>query len=97
MLDADDDSPVPCLEIWRYAGEDGQYVALMRNPEFDAASFRQAGYPDNAEIEKRVRIRVVFDGEVKVTDMRTGDAYGSATQTETDLEPWSPVILKLEE
>jgi hypothetical protein len=97
VLDADDDSPVPCLEIWRYAGEDGQYVALMRNPEFDAASLKQVGYPDNAEVEKRVRIRVVLDGEVKVTDMRTGDAYGSATQIETDLEPWSPVILKLEE
>ena len=97
VLDVDDDSPVPCLEVWRYSGDDGQYVALMRNPEFNAASLRQAGYPDNAEIEKRLRIRVIFDREVKVTDVRTGDAFGPATQMETDLDPWSPVILRLEE
>jgi hypothetical protein len=97
VLNVDDDSPVPCLEVWRYAGDDGQYIALMRNPEFDAASLKQVGYPDNAEIEKRVRIRVLFDREIRVSDVRTGDAFGPVTQIETDLEPWSPVILKLEE
>jgi hypothetical protein len=29
--------------------------------------------------------------------VRTGDAFGPATQMETDLDPWSPVILRLEE
>jgi hypothetical protein len=96
VLNADDDFPVPCVEVWRYVGEEGEYVALMRNPEFDTSSLRQVGYPDNTEIEKSVRIRVIFNRGFGLTDVRTGETLGAADRIETELEPWSPVILKLE-
>lgn len=81
VTDAETGAPARCVEVWRYEGEDGRYVAVMRSPEFNAtSSLKQAGYPDNSAIENTLRI-VVEAGEEKF---------------EADLEPWRPVLLKLE-
>jgi hypothetical protein len=80
VINPEDGSSVPCVEVWRYKGDDGNYVALMRNPEFQAASLKQASYPDNSAIEQTVHVQVLMNGSV----------IG-----ETHLDPWSPLILKL--
>jgi hypothetical protein len=94
-LDASTDQPVPCMEIWRYRGEDSDYIALMRNPEFDADSLRNVGYPDNSELEKSVRVRVILPRRAHVTDVRTGRDLGISDRVEVELDPWSPTILRL--
>ena len=80
VIDADTGGPVPCVEVWRYQGDDGNYAAVMRNPEFQAASLKQAGYPDNSAIEQTVHVQVLVNGTVIA---------------EADLDPFSPLILKL--
>ena len=79
VIDPENGSPVDCVEVWRYAGDDGQYVAVMRNPEFNAASLKPAGYTGNSAIEQTVHIQVLINNQV------LGEA---------DLDPWSPLILK---
>jgi hypothetical protein len=79
VVNADDGQPVPCVQVRRY--EDGTF-AIMRNPEFNAASLKQAGYPDNSAIELPVRVQL---------------QAGDAEVLETDLGPWSPVVVKVED
>lgn len=82
VVNADDGTAVPCVEVWRYRGEDGNYAALMRNPEFETDALqRDAGYPGNAAIEEPVHIKVL--------------AFGR--EYEADLDPWRATIVKLEE
>ena len=95
VVDAAGGRPVPGVEVWRYSGNGGQYVAVMRNPEFNASSLAEAGYPDNAELEKTVRLRITVRGTKKLTDVRGGVSV-SGNSIEMDLEPWSPAILKAE-
>jgi len=80
VVDAGTGEPVPCVEVWRYQGDDGNYVAVMRNPEFQASALKPAGYPDNSAIEQTVRAQVRMNG---------------AAIGEADLDPWSPLILKI--
>jgi hypothetical protein len=95
VVDVADGNPVPGVEVWRYTGNGEHYVAVMRNPEFNVSSLAAAGYPDNAELEKTVRVRITVRGTKKLTDVRAGNSV-SANAIEKDLEPWSPVILKTE-
>ena len=67
----------------------------MRNPEFNAASLKPAGYPDNSALETPLRIRILFGRETAVVDVRTGETFEPADSLETTLDPWSPVILQL--
>jgi hypothetical protein len=80
IVNAEDGSPVPCLRVWRFAATDGATLfAVMRNPEFNAASLKKdVGYPDNSKIEVPVRIQVGL--------------AGSESFVEMELEPWSAVI-----
>ena len=80
VVNAENGSPVPCVGVWRYQGDDGEYVAVMRTPEFQAASLKQAGYPDNSAVEQTVPVRVLIHGSVIA---------------EAVLEPWSPLILRV--
>ena len=94
-LDATTGQPVPCVEIWRYRDEDSDYIALMRNPEFDADSLRDVGYPDNSELERSVRVQIILPRRARVMDVRTGKNLGTSDRVEMELDPWSPIILKL--
>ena len=81
VVDAGDGTPVPCVEVWRYQGDDGSYAAVMRNPEFEADSLTDFKYPSNAAIETTVRVRVLAGRQ----------------EYEAELDPWRPLILKLED
>ena len=52
----------------------------MDNPEFNAGSLKAAGYPDNSAIEAPIHIQILVNG---------------SAVTEADLDPWSPLILKI--
>ncbi len=95
VLGAASDQPVACVEVWRYHGDDADYVAIMRNPEFDASSL--AGYPDNSKLEKSVRVQVFFPQQARIRDVRTGDTFGVTDRVTVELDPWSPAILELSE
>jgi hypothetical protein len=88
--------PVPCTEVWRYTDGAANYVAVMRNPEFSVSSLQSVGYPDNSALEQTARVRIVLPGSRHVTNVRTGSDLGVASQVDEDLDPWSPIILKLE-
>jgi hypothetical protein len=86
---------VPCVEVVRYRGNGADYVALLRNPEFDAASFRDLGYPDNAAIEKTESAQIILPKKAQVKDARTGKSFGETDRVTVELEAWSPVILEM--
>jgi len=96
VLDETNAQPVAGVEICRYRGNGADYVALMRNPEFDANSLRDANYPGNAELEKRERVQVILAQPAQVTDVRTGKALGLTDRVTVELDPWSPTILELQ-
>jgi beta-galactosidase GanA len=96
VLSATDAQPVACVEIWRCHGQDADYIALMRNPEFDASSLSDIGYPDNTELENDEGIKIIFPHPKYVADVRTGKEFGVTNQINVELEPWSPIILKLQ-
>jgi hypothetical protein len=96
VMGADGVSPVPCIEVWRYLGNGSNYISVMRNPEFEAGALQQdVNYPDNSAIEQPVQARIVFAGPQRGTDMRTGASIAGDSY-QTTLDPWSPVILKLQ-
>ncbi len=95
VLNAADAQPATCVEVCRYRGNGADYVALMRNPEFDADSLRDVGYPDNTELEKKVHVQVILAQQTQVTDVRTGKVLGVTDSVMVELDPWSPTILKL--
>jgi hypothetical protein len=84
-----------CVEVWRYRGEDAEFVALLRNPEFAADSLGEVGYTSNAALEKTERVRVLLPKQSRVTDVRTGKALGVTDRVDAELDAWSPVILEL--
>jgi len=86
-------SPLPLSTF--LGGNDADYIALMRNPEFDVDSLRDIGYPDNAELEKNALVRVLLPEQAQVTDIRTGKSFGMVDQVTVELDPWSPIILEL--
>jgi len=95
VLSATDNQSATCVEVWRYRGKDADYIALMRNPEFDAGSFSNIGYPDNAELESSETVQIILPEEKHVTDVRTGEEFGVTNKVTVELEPWSPIILGL--
>jgi hypothetical protein len=80
VLDTATGSPAACVEVWRFQGNDGKYISVMRNPEFNASSLKAAGYPANSAIEVPIHIQILVNG---------------SAFTEADLDPWSPLILKI--
>jgi len=84
-----------CVEVVRYRGNGADYVALLRNPEFDAPSFRDLGYPDNAALEKTETVQVILPKKAQVKDARTGKSFGATDRVTVELEAWSPVILEM--
>jgi len=87
--------PATCVEVSRYRGNGADIIALMHNPEFDANSFGNIGYPDNSELEKSERVQVIFAQRAQVTDVRAGKLLGVTDRVTLELEPWSPIILEL--
>jgi hypothetical protein len=85
-----------CVEVLRYYNDNADYVALMRNPEFDADSLSTIGYPDNSELEKTISVQVLFTKQVHLTDIRTGKEFGITDHVTVELDPWSPTILKIQ-
>ncbi|MFB3825951.1 MAG: beta-galactosidase trimerization domain-containing protein [Bryobacteraceae bacterium] len=96
VLDPESGSPVAAVEVLRYDGPDGEYVALMRNPEPNATgSLKQAGYPDNAALESDVAVKVVFPREADLTEMISGESREAAREWIGTLEPWRPLLFRL--
>ncbi len=95
VVSAADAQPVAGVEVLRYRGKDMDYVALMRNPEFDAESLRDAGYPANTVLEQSARVEVIFGQKAQVKDVRSGRALGATARVTVELDPWSPTILEL--
>jgi hypothetical protein len=95
VLAAADARPLSCVEVWRYHGTDADYVALLRNPEFDADALGPVGYAGNAAQEKTARAQVLLGKKARVTDLRTGKALGAADRVLVELDAWSPTILEL--
>ena len=81
VIDTATGSLAACVEVWRFQGADGRYISVMRNPEFNAASLKATGYPDNSAIETTIHIQILVNG---------------SAFTEADLDPWSPLILKID-
>lgn len=95
VLDAANGEPAPGVEVWRYRGDDAEYVAVMRNAEHASESLRKVGYPSNEEMEKPMRVRIVLPGEAQVRDRRTNEDLGTVPHIESGLDAWSPIILEL--
>ena len=96
VVGAADGRAVPCVEVWRYQSAGADYVAVMRNPEFAADSLGEVGYKGNTALEKTEKVRVLLPAAGQVSNVRTGARLGMARQVEAELEPWSPLILRLE-
>lgn len=92
----EDGAPAPCVEVWRYRDGDAAYLAVMRNPEFRAAELKPAGYTGNAAIETTIRVRIVPSVPAAFTDFRTGERLSESGELEAELEPWFPLLYRLE-
>ncbi len=90
-----DGKPAACVEVWRYRGSRADYVAIMRNPEFNADALKAIGYPSNEAIEKPERVQVILPRKARVTEVRTGKAFGITNRLTVELDPWAPIILEL--
>ncbi len=95
VVDAASGERAPCVEIHRFRIDDGEVIAVMRNPEFNAASLKQAKYPDNSAIETAIKVRILFGREAEAANYLTGAAMGTGIDVEAVLEPWSPLVLRL--
>jgi hypothetical protein len=82
VTDTTENAPAACVRMWRYTADDGEWFAVMRNPEFAAVSMKAAGYPDNSAIEVPIPLRITS------TDGRFLDAT---------LDPWKPLIFKADD
>ena len=60
VINTIDDRPAACVEIWRYRGNEANYVALMRNAEVDADSLGNIGYRENEKLERVAPIQVIL-------------------------------------
>jgi len=86
--------PLPGVRVWRYSNGDVQYVALMRNPEFDSELGKDSAVVNKA-LEQPVRIHVFLPARSRLRDLRTGRDFGVTAELDADLDPWSPLILEL--
>jgi hypothetical protein len=84
-----------CVEVWRYKGEKGEYIALIRNPEFGVEELKQIGYPGNDAIEKEEEIEVIFPRKAKIKEILSGKDFGTTNRTKAILSPWAPLIFEL--
>ncbi len=95
VLSAEDEQPAACVEVWRYRGDEADYIALMRNAEVDADSLGNIGYRDNEDLEKVARLQVILNKKAQIKDVRTGEILGVTDRVTVELGPWSPKILEL--
>lgn len=91
----EDGNLADCVEVWRYEGKDGDYIAIIRNPEFGAEELKQIGYPGNDAIEKEEKIEVIFPRKARVQEIITGRDFGSTNRAVAELSPWTPLIFQL--
>lgn len=84
-----------CVEVWRYKGEDGEYVAIIRNPEFGVEELKQIGYPGNDAIEKVEKIEVIFPRKNRIKEIISGKDFGSTDKVSIELSPWVPLLFKI--
>ncbi|MEK7395390.1 MAG: alpha-amylase family protein [Candidatus Poribacteria bacterium] len=90
-----DDQPAECVEIWRYQGDDANYVAIMRNAELDVDSLGHAGDHDNTKIEKNEKVQIIFNHKAQLKDIINDKVYGVTDRITMELNPWKPIILEL--
>ncbi len=92
---SEDGEPAACVEVWRYRGSGADYIAIMRNAEFNVDALKALGYPSNEAIEKPERVQVTLPRKAPVTGVRTGKEFGVTNRLTVELDPWVPIILEL--
>jgi hypothetical protein len=95
ILDAKSNKPSPCVEVWRYQDSDSEYIAFMRNAEFDADSLGHTDDHDNVVLEKKAIVNVIFSRALEIEDIRTGKNFSTTNKIIVELDPWGPTIIKL--
>jgi len=95
VLDVKSNKISSCVEIWRYKGNDGEYVAFMRNAEYDADSLGSSGNHDNDTLEETTEVIITFPQEAELEDIRTGREFGVTKKINMNLGPWEPIIIKI--
>jgi len=95
VINTMDDQPAKCVEVWRYKGDDADYVAVICNVEADADSLGAIGYSDNESLEKVAQVQIILPKKSRVTNLRTGENLGVTDRVTVELDPWSPAILVL--
>lgn len=91
----EDGNIADCVEVWRYQGKDGEYIAIIRNPEFGVEELKELSYPGNDEIEKEEKIEVIFPIKRNLKEIITGKDFGFTDRVKVELSPWAPLIFKL--
>ena len=84
-----------CVEVWRYKGEKGEYIALTRNPEFGVEELKEIGYPGNDAIEKEEELEIVFPRKAKIKEILSGKDFGTTNKIKATLSPWAPLMFEL--
>jgi hypothetical protein len=87
--------PLAGTAVVRLRGSGVELIAVLRNPEREAAALKEVGYPDNAALEKAERATILLPKKTAVIDVRSGKALGTVDRVTVDLDPWTPTILEV--
>ena len=87
--------PLEGTAVVRLRGSGFELIAVMRNPEREAAALKEVGYPDNSALEKTERATIVLPKKAAVTDVRSGKALGTTDRVTVELDPFWPTILEV--
>ena len=80
-----------------YQGDGRRYVAIMRNPEYEASDLGELGFTDNSRFEKPERLTVQFAQPAEVKELLSGREFTKTSKLEIALDPWKPVVLEVRE
>jgi len=83
------------FEVITYQGDGCRYLAIMRNPEYQASDLGELGYGDNSRFEQPQKVQVEFGAEVQVKDLLAGADLGRKQQLTVTVDPWKPTLLEL--
>jgi len=83
------------FEVIAYQAEGKRYLAIMRNPEYEASDLGELGYGDNSRFEQPEKVQVEFGAEVQVKDLLAGADLGRRLQLTVTVDPWKPTLLEI--
>jgi len=92
---AEDGGPPVGFEVITYQGNGCRYLAIMRNPEYEASDLGELGYGDNSRFEKPEKVQVHFGRAVEAKDLLANGDLGRQETLVVTVEPWKPTILEI--